>query len=31
MLANMLPEVPLFMGGHEHTNMLVPVGEFCNY
>jgi 2',3'-cyclic-nucleotide 2'-phosphodiesterase (5'-nucleotidase family) len=27
MLANMLPEVPLFMGGHEHTNMLVPVGN----
>lgn len=27
MLANMLPEVPLIMGGHEHTNMLVPVGN----
>lgn len=27
MLANMLPEVPLFMGGHEHTNMIVPVGD----
>jgi len=27
MLANMLPEVPLFMGGHEHTNMMVPVGR----
>ena len=27
MLANMLPEVPLIMGGHEHTNMLIPVGN----
>lgn len=27
MLANMLPEVPLFMGGHEHFNMMVPVGN----
>jgi 2',3'-cyclic-nucleotide 2'-phosphodiesterase (5'-nucleotidase family) len=27
MLANMLPEVPLFMGGHEHSNMIVPVGN----
>ncbi len=27
MLANMLPEVSLFMGGHEHVNMLVPVGN----
>ncbi|MCD6543036.1 MAG: bifunctional metallophosphatase/5'-nucleotidase [Flavobacteriaceae bacterium] len=27
MLANMLPEVPLFMGGHEHFNMIVPVGN----
>ncbi len=27
MMANMLPEVPLFMGGHEHTNMIVPVGD----
>ncbi len=27
MLANMLPEVPLIMGGHEHVNMLVPVGK----
>lgn len=27
MLANMLPEVPLIMGGHEHNNMLVTVGN----
>ncbi len=27
MLVNMLPNVPLIMGGHEHTNMLIPVGE----
>jgi len=27
MLSNMLPEVPLIMGGHEHTNMLIPVGK----
>jgi len=27
MLANMLPKVPLIMGGHEHTNMLIPVGQ----
>ena len=27
MLANMLPDVPLIMGGHEHSNMLIPVGN----
>jgi len=27
MLANMLPEVSLIMGGHEHTNMLISVGK----
>ena len=27
MLSNMLPEVPLIMGGHEHNNMLVTVGD----
>jgi len=27
MLASMLPDVPLIMGGHEHTNMLIPVGN----
>ncbi len=27
MLSNMLPNVPLIMGGHEHSNMLIPVGE----
>tara|TARA_R110001583_G_scaffold171551_2_gene325179 strand:- start:21548 stop:23059 length:1512 start_codon:yes stop_codon:yes gene_type:complete len=27
MLANMLPNVPLIMGGHEHVNMSVPVGN----
>jgi 2',3'-cyclic-nucleotide 2'-phosphodiesterase (5'-nucleotidase family) len=26
-LAEMLPGVPLIMGGHEHYNMLVPVGN----
>ena len=26
-IAEMLPNIPLIMGGHEHTNMLVPVGE----
>ncbi len=25
MLSKMLPEIPLIMGGHEHTNRLVPV------
>ncbi|RUA10110.1 MAG: bifunctional metallophosphatase/5'-nucleotidase, partial [Flavobacteriia bacterium] len=27
LLAKMLPDVPLLMGGHEHYNMLVPVGN----
>jgi len=27
MLSEMLPKVPLIMGGHEHNNMLIPVGE----
>ncbi|WP_456379644.1 bifunctional metallophosphatase/5'-nucleotidase [Lutibacter sp.] len=27
MVANMFPEVPLIMGGHEHVNMSVPVGN----
>jgi len=27
MIANMLPNVPLIMGGHEHVNMSVPVGK----
>jgi len=27
MIAKMLPEVPLIMGGHEHTNRLIPVGN----
>ena len=27
LLLNSLPEVPLIMGGHEHTNMLIPVGD----
>ncbi len=27
MLANMLPNVSLIMGGHEHINMLIPVGK----
>jgi 2',3'-cyclic-nucleotide 2'-phosphodiesterase (5'-nucleotidase family) len=26
-LAAMLPDVPLIMGGHEHFNMIVPVGN----
>jgi len=26
-LAELLPEMPLIMGGHEHYNMLVPVGK----
>ncbi|MEE9348415.1 MAG: bifunctional metallophosphatase/5'-nucleotidase [Flavobacteriaceae bacterium] len=29
MLAKMLPEIPLLMGGHEHTNRLIPI-ENCN-
>jgi len=29
MIAKMLPEIPLIMGGHEHTNRLVPIGN-CN-
>ena len=27
MIANMFPDVPLIMGGHEHVNMSVPVGN----
>ena len=27
LIANSLPNVPIIFGGHEHTNMLVPVGE----
>jgi 2',3'-cyclic-nucleotide 2'-phosphodiesterase (5'-nucleotidase family) len=27
MLLNMLPKVPLIMGGHEHVNMSIPVGN----
>lgn len=27
MIAEMLPEIPLLMGGHEHTNMYVKVGN----
>ncbi|WP_111708607.1 bifunctional metallophosphatase/5'-nucleotidase [Lutibacter citreus] len=27
LVAQMLPEVPLIMGGHEHLNMSVPVGK----
>jgi 5'-nucleotidase / UDP-sugar diphosphatase len=27
LIANMLPEVPLIMGGHEHVNMAVSVGN----
>lgn len=27
MILKMLPEIPLIMGGHEHTNRLVPVGK----
>ncbi len=26
-IAELLPEIPLIMGGHEHTNMLVSVGN----
>ena len=26
-IVELLPEIPLIMGGHEHTNMLVPVGN----
>lgn len=26
-LAQKLPQIPLIMGGHEHNNMLVPVGD----
>ena len=26
-VAKMLPNIPLIMGGHEHTNMLIPVGN----
>ena len=26
-ILEMLPDIPLIMGGHEHTNMMVPVGE----
>lgn len=26
-ILKMLPNIPLIMGGHEHTNMLVPVGD----
>ncbi len=27
MIAKMLPEIPLIMGGHEHTNRLIPIGN----
>ncbi len=27
LIANSLPKVPLILGGHEHTNMLVSVGD----
>ncbi len=27
MLANSMPNVPIIFGGHEHTNMMVPVGN----
>lgn len=27
MISNMFPDVPLIMGGHEHVNMSVPVGN----
>ncbi|MDT0552194.1 bifunctional metallophosphatase/5'-nucleotidase [Urechidicola vernalis] len=27
LLSKSLPEIPLIIGGHEHTNMLVPVGD----
>ena len=26
-IAELLPDIPLIMGGHEHTNMMIPVGE----
>lgn len=26
-IAKLIPEIPLIMGGHEHTNMKVPVGN----
>jgi 2',3'-cyclic-nucleotide 2'-phosphodiesterase (5'-nucleotidase family) len=26
-IAELLPNIPLIMGGHEHTNMMVPVGN----
>ena len=26
-ILKMLPNIPLIMGGHEHTNMMVPVGD----
>ena len=27
MIAKMLPKIPLIMGGHEHTNRLIPIGN----
>lgn len=27
MLANSMPNIPIIFGGHEHTNMMVPVGN----
>lgn len=27
LIANSLPNIPLILGGHEHTNMLIPVGK----
>ncbi|MFK5878862.1 MAG: bifunctional metallophosphatase/5'-nucleotidase [Flavobacteriaceae bacterium] len=27
MLANSMPNIPIIFGGHEHTNMMVPVGD----
>lgn len=27
LISKMLPEIPLIMGGHEHVNMSVPVGD----
>jgi 2',3'-cyclic-nucleotide 2'-phosphodiesterase (5'-nucleotidase family) len=26
-IAELLPDIPLIMGGHEHTNMMVPIGN----
>lgn len=26
-IAELLPNIPLIMGGHEHTNMMIPVGN----